>query len=125
MLVNPDPLVEKVIGCAIQVHRALGPGLLESAYRRCLSYELSLQRVPFRSEVAVPVIYKATRIDCGYRADLLVKESLLIELKAIDVVLPIHHAQVLTYMKLLDLHQGLLLNFNSPRLVDGLKNFLR
>lgn len=124
MLANPDPLVEKVIGCAIQVHRALGPGLLESAYRRCFSHELALQGVPFRSEVAVPVVYKGTRIDCGYRADLIVNESLLLELKAVETVLPIHHAQVMTYLKLLQVKQGLLINFNSKRLVDGLKSFL-
>jgi len=124
MLVNPDPLVEKVIGCAIQVHRALGPGLLESAYRHCLCEEFTSQEVPFRSEVPVPVLYKGAQLECGYRADLVVDGRLLLELKAVDGVLPIHHAQVLTYLKLLGLKQGLLVNFNEKRLVDGLKNFL-
>jgi len=124
MLVNPDPLVEKVIGCSIQVHRALGPGLLESAYRHCLCEEFTSQEVPFRSEVPVPVLYKGAQLECGYRADLVVDGRLLLELKAVDGVLPIHHAQVLTYLKLLGLKQGLLVNFNEKRLVDGLKNFL-
>jgi GxxExxY protein len=121
---NPDPLTEKVIGCAINVHRALGPGLLESAYRRCFSYELTTQGIAFKSEVAVPIVYRGTRIECGYRADIVVSEKLLLELKAVDVVLPIHHAQVITYLKLMRLRQGLLLNFNSKRLVDGLESFL-
>jgi GxxExxY protein len=124
MLLNPDPLTEQVIGCAINVHRALGPGSLESAYRRCFSHELTMQGIAFKSEVAVPIVYRGARIECGYRADIVIKEKLLLELKAVDVVLPIHHAQVITYLKLLHLKQGLLMNFNSKRLVDGLKSFL-
>jgi GxxExxY protein len=119
-----SPLAEKVIGCAIDVHRVLGPGLLESAYEFCLTHELQLSAVNFRRQVAVPVVYKGTHLDCGYRVDFVVDDVLLVELKSIDKLQPIHSAQVLTYMRLLGLHQGLLMNFNNQRLVDGLKSLL-
>jgi GxxExxY protein len=106
------------------VHRALGPGLLESAYEFCLTHELQLSGVEFRRQVSVPVVYKRTHLDCGYRADFVVEDVLLVEIKSIDRLLPIHQAQVLTYMRLLGLQQGLLMNFNNYRLVDGLKNLL-
>ena len=124
MLARPSPLVEKVIGCAIEVHHCLGPGLLESSYRNCLVQEFQLTGLNFKAEVEVPIHYKGTSIHCGYRADLIVEGVLLIELKSIDRLLPIHQAQVLTYMKLLNLRQGLLINFNAHRLTDGLKNLL-
>jgi GxxExxY protein len=125
VLVNRNPLVEKVIGCAIEVHRAIGPGLLESAYAVCLAHELQIQGIAFVRDVAVPIVYKGVRLGCVYRADFVVEGALLIELKSVEQIQPIHHAQVLTYLKLLDLHHGLLLNFNARRLVDGLRSLLR
>jgi GxxExxY protein len=125
VLARPSPLVEQVIGCAIEVHRALGPGLLESSYEACLVYELTHSGVKFRRQVPVPVVYKDVKIDCGYRVDLLIDDTLVLELKSVDHLSPVHDAQMLTYMKLLDLKQGLIINFNVKRLVDGLRNVLR
>ena len=119
-----DPLTEKVIGCAIEVHRILGPGLLESAYQRCLLLELGKQGLAVETEVPVPVKYKGDVLDCGYRADMLVEKSLILELKTVETILPIHQAQILTYMKLSGIHIGLLINFHQTRLVDGLKRFV-
>ena len=119
-----DPLTEKVIGCAIEVHRILGPGLLESAYQRCLTIELHNQGLQFETEVSMPVKYKNEILDCGYRADILVEKSLILELKAVETILPIHQAQLLTYMKLSGILIGLLINFYQPRLIDGLKRFI-
>jgi len=107
-----DELSKRVIGCAIEVHRALGPGLLESAYRQCLAHELSLSNVTFRMEVPLPVRYKETLLDCGYRIDLLVESDLILELKTVETLLPIHHAQLLSYMRLAKVPVGLLINFN-------------
>ena len=125
MLARPSDLTRSVIGCAIEVHRQLGPGLLESAYTACLVHELIAHDIAFRRQVTVPLVYKGTPVDCGYRADLLVESELLLELKSVDQLLPLHQAQVLTYLKLLDLHQALIINFNVRRLVDGLRNVLR
>ena len=119
-----DPLTEKVIGCAIEVHRILGPGLLESAYQRCLALELRNMGLQFETEVPMPVRYKNEILDCGYRADMLVEKSLILELKAVETILPIHQAQLLTYMKLSGIHLGLLINFHQTRLIDGLKRFI-
>ncbi len=119
-----DPLTEKVIGCAIEVHRILGPGLLESAYQRGMLFELRKQGLAVETEVPMPVNYKGEIMDCGYRVDMLVEKSLILELKAVDAILPIHQAQLLTYMKLSGIHLGLLINFHQPRLVDGLKRFI-
>ena len=124
MLVRPTALAETVIGSAIEVHRALGPGLLESAYDACLAHELTLRGVPFRRQVPVPVVFKGVRIDCGYRADFVVDEEILLELKSVESVLPVHQAQVITYLKLLPVSQAILINFNVTRLVDGLRNLL-
>ena len=120
-----DPLTEKVIGCAIVVHRILGPGLLESAYQRCLALELRKQGLIVETEVPMPVNYKGEVLDCGYRVDILVEKSLILELKAVEAILPIHQAQILTYLKLSGLRLGLLINFHQPRLIDGLKRFIR
>jgi GxxExxY protein len=125
VLANPSPLVEKVIGCAIEVHRTIGPGLLESAYDACLAHEFQLNGIAFRRDVAIPVIYKGMSLSCAYRADFVVESALLIELKSVERLQPIHQAQVLTYLRLLDLRQGLLMNFNVHKLVDGLRNLLR
>ena len=119
-----DTLTEKVIGCAIEVHRILGPGLLESAYQRCLLLELQKQGLTVEAEVPMPVKYKNEVLDCGYRADMLVEQSLILELKAVETLLPIHQAQILSYMKLSGVHIGLLINFHQTRLIDGLKRFI-
>jgi len=124
MTFQSSPLVHAVIGSAIEVHAALGPGLLESSYRHCTAKEFDLRGIRFDAEVPIPLSYKGLRLDCGYRVDFIVEGSLVVELKAVEKVLPIHHAQALTYLKLLGLRQGLILNFNVPRLVDGVKSFL-
>ncbi len=118
-----DPFTEKVIGCAIEVHRSLGPGLLESTYQQCLACELSHNNIPFMVEFPVPVEYKGVRLDCGYRIDILVDNQLILELKAVDKIKGIHKAQLLSYMKLARIETGLLINFNVQRLIDGIKRF--
>jgi GxxExxY protein len=119
-----DDLSNKVIGCALEVHRHLGPGLLESAYAQCLAHELSAAGIPFELECPIPVSYKGKRLDCGFRADIVVDESLLVELKSVQELLPIHEAQLLTYMKLAEVRIGLLINFNVRMLRDGLKRMV-
>jgi GxxExxY protein len=116
-----DPLTAKVIGCAIEVHRALGPGLLESVYLHALAHELQLQGIAFKMEHPLPVSYKDVRLECGYRIDLLIEGKLILELKAVEELKGIHTAQLLTYMKLSGIGTGLLINFNVARLVDGVK----
>ena len=110
-----------VIAAAIEVHRALGPGLLESAYLACLIRELELRSVSFRSQVAVPLTYKGTSVDCGYRIDLLVENRIVVELKAVEQIHPIHFVQVLTYLRLTGNRLGLLINFNVPVLHQGIR----
>jgi GxxExxY protein len=114
-------LTEKVIGCAIEVHRTLGPGLLESTYQQCLAHELGVQEIPFSSEVDLPIDYKGIKLNCGYRLDLMVDGRLIVELKAVDEVSGLHQAQLMTYMKLAKVSLGLLINFNVTRLVDGVR----
>jgi len=116
-----DAVSRRVIGLAIEVHRALGPGLLESAYEQCLAHELELNEVPFRRQVPVPVVYKGMKLDCAYRLDLVVADTLVLEIKAVEKLLPVHGAQLLTYLKLTGIRAGLLLNFNSEVLRDGMK----
>tara|TARA_R110002167_G_scaffold5074_8_gene23821 strand:+ start:2682 stop:3053 length:372 start_codon:yes stop_codon:yes gene_type:complete len=116
-----DELTSKVIGCAIEVHKALGPSLLESSYEQCLLYELHQAGIDAKSQVTLPIIYKVQHIDAGYRIDLLIAGELIIELKAVEKLLPIHTAQLLTYLKLSGIGKGLLINFNVHRLVDGVK----
>ncbi|MCF6176025.1 MAG: GxxExxY protein [Victivallaceae bacterium] len=118
-----DPFTGKIIGCAIEVHRALGPGLLESTYQQCLARELELNNIRFQLEHALPVEYKGVRLDCGYRIDVLVENNLILELKAVEEIKGIHKAQLLTYMKLADIQTGLLINFNVKRLIDGISRF--
>jgi GxxExxY protein len=118
-----DPLTAKVIGCAIEVHRILGPGLLESTYEQCLARELSLQGIRFELQVPLPVQYKGIQLDCGYRVDVLVEQQLILELKAVEEIRGIHEAQLLTYMKLAGIGTGLLINFNVELLKDGIKRF--
>jgi GxxExxY protein len=119
-----DELSSKVIGCAIEVHKQLGPGLLESSYERCLSYELSCAGIQHETQKELPIDYKGMKLDCGYRVDLLVNNRLIVELKAVEKLLAIHEAQILTYMKLASVKTGLLLNFNVVRFKDGIKRFV-
>ena len=119
-----DELSKKVLGCALEVHRELGPGLLESTYEQCLAYELKQANIPFRLQVGLPVQYKRTQLDCGYRIDLLVNDQLIVELKCVEQLLKIHEAQLLTYMRLAHVKVGLLINFNVPLLKRGIKRFL-
>ena len=119
-----DPLTEKIIGAAIEVHKHLGPGLLESAYEECLCHELALQGIEFRRQQPVPVIYKSRQLDCGFRIDLVVQSELIIEIKAVTKLLPIHEAQLLTYMKLTGVSTGLLINFNVRLLKTGIRRFV-
>ncbi len=114
-----NELTEIVIGCAIDVHRALGPGLLESTYELCLCRELSLRNIPFERQKPIPVIYKGVKLDCGYRADLIVDGRLLVEIKSIEQVSGIHDAQLLSYLKLSSMKVGLLINFNVRTLTQG------
>jgi len=118
-----DPFTEKVIGCAIEVHRTLGPGLLESTYQQCLAYELNKSGIPFKLEESMPVTYKDVKLDCGYRVDVLVDKRLILELKSVENVKDIHKAQLITYMKLSHIKTGLLINFNVSRLTDGIQRF--
>jgi GxxExxY protein len=120
-----DPLTEKIIGFAIEVHRHLGPGLLESAYEECLCHELSQDGLVFRRQVPLPVVYKSVRLDCGYRLDVVVENSVVVELKAVERLVPIHEAQLITYLKLSGIPTGLLLNFNIPVLREGIRRLTR
>lgn len=113
-----------IIGCAIEVHRELGPGLLESAYEQCLCHELSLQGAAFERQVSLPVVYKDIKLDCGYLMDLIVEGEIVVELKAVEKILPIHEAQLLTYLKLYHRPVGLLVNFNVPVLRSGIKRIV-
>jgi GxxExxY protein len=118
-----DPLSERAIGLAIDVHRHLGPGLLESAYEECLCFELKHAGVEFARQVALPIVYKGMRLDSGYRMDVVVQEELVVEIKAVEKLMPIHEAQVLTYLRLSGRKVGPLMNFNSVMLKDGLRRF--
>jgi len=124
MAFDNDPLTEKVIGLAIEVHRQLGPGLLESAYEECLCYELAQANFVFQRQVALPVVYKSVRLDCGYRLDVIVENRLILELKTVERLMPIHQAQVITYMRPGGIRIGLLLNFNSAVLKHGLRRLM-
>jgi GxxExxY protein len=119
-----DPLTERIIGFAIDVHRALGPGLLESAYEECVCYELSQHGIAFMRQVPCPVIYKGVKLECGYRIDLIVENQVVVELKAVERLLPVHDAQLLTYLRLSKLKTGLLLNFHTPVMRDGIRRLV-
>jgi GxxExxY protein len=119
-----DELSRKVIGCAIEVHRNLGPGLLESTYRQCLACEPSHAGIPFQMEVPLPVRYKEILLDCGYRIDLLVSGDVILEIKCAETLLPIHQAQILTYTRLSKIPAGLIINFNVTKLQNGIKRFV-
>ena len=116
-----NSLTDAIIGAAISVHRELGPGLLESVYEKCLAFELADRGLSATTQQEIPVSYKNLTFDCGFRADLIVENKVLVELKSIDQLLPVHTAQVLTYLKLSNLRTGLLINFNVPLLKSGIK----
>lgn len=118
-----NQITDKVIGCAIEVHRSLGPGLLESAYEECLFFELQKSGLKVERQKPVPVIYKEIKLDCGYRIDILVENSVIIELKTVDAFNPVHEAQILTYMKFSNKSVGLLINFNVTLLKNGIKRY--
>lgn len=117
-------LSEWVIGAGIEVHRTLGAGLLESVYLACLALELELAGIPSRRQVALPVRYKGLAVPLGFRADMIVAETIVVEVKAVPAILPVHEAQLLTYLRLSGLRVGLLMNFHAPRLKDGLKRLV-
>ena len=116
-----DLVSERVIGAAIEVHRILGPGLLESVYQKCLCHELTLRGVNHRPQVELPVLYKQVDLGCEFFMDLVVEDELVVELKAVEKLVPIHEAQLLTYLRLSGYRRGLLINFNVPLLKDGLR----
>lgn len=119
-----DELSNRVIGCAIEVHSALGPGLLESTYEQCLAHELKSTGINFKLQWPLPVQYKEVHIDCGYKADLLIEDVLLVELKSVEQIKDLHKAQLLTYMKLARIETGLLINFNVKMLKNGITRFV-
>ncbi len=119
-----DELSNRVIGAAIEVHRGLGPGLLESVYQQCLAYELARHNIKFTLEHPVPVQYKKINIDCAFRADIIVEESIIIEIKSAGKILPIHEAQLLTYLRLTGIRLGFIINFNSRLLKNGIKRII-
>jgi GxxExxY protein len=119
-----DALTEKIIVLAIEVHRQLGPGLLESGYEECLCFELEQEGLAFQRQQPLPIVYKSVRLDCGYRLDVVVQNQVILELKTVERLMPIHEAQMLTYMKLSGIRTGLLLNFHSVVLRDGLRRLM-
>jgi len=115
-----EQLTEQIIGAGIEVHRELGPGLLESAYERCFCHELYLRGLSFQCQVDLPVTYKGLKLDCGYRIDVLVENAIVVELKSVEQILPVHQAQLLTYLRLSGQRVGLLINFNVSVLKNGI-----
>ncbi|MBT8366321.1 MAG: GxxExxY protein [Deltaproteobacteria bacterium] len=115
-----NQLSSKIIGAAIEVHKALGPGLLESAYEKCMCHELKLRGLSFDNQKPLPLVFKGEKLDCGYRLDIVVENAIIIELKSCEKIEPIHKAQLLTYLKLSGLRLGLVLNFNVPVMRDGI-----
>ncbi len=123
-VMNENILSSKVIGACIEVHKQLGPGLLESTYEICLAYELKQMGFNIKRQVPLPVVYKEVKLNAGYRIDLIVEDKLVIEIKSIEDLAPIHTAQILTYLKLTNIKLGLLINFNKVKLVDGIKRVI-
>ena len=119
-----EDLSKKIIGAAIEVHKMLGPGMLESAYEECLCYELKLRDLNYERQVPVPIIYKEIKLECGYRMDILVENKIVLELKSIECFNPVHEAQILTYMCFAEKRLGLLINFNVTKLTSGLKRYI-
>jgi len=121
---SENEISSKIIGACIEVHKQLGPGLLESSYEHCLVYELRNMGLEVRQQVALPIIYKEIKLDAGYRIDLIVQNKVIVEIKSVGILAPIHTAQILTYLKLKDLKLGLLVNFNSVKVIDGIKRVI-
>lgn len=121
---SENEISSKIIGACIEVHKQLGPGLLESSYEHCLVYELRNMGLEVRQQVALPIIYKEIKLDAGYRIDLIVQNKVIVEIKSVEILAPIHTAQILTYLKLKDLKLGLLVNFNSVKVIDGIKRVI-
>ena len=119
-----NEITQKIIGCAIEVHKNLGPGLLESAYKECLAFDLTKAGLSIKRQQPVPVVYRDIKLDCGYRIDILVEKCVEIELKVVDEFNPVHQAQILTYMKFSDMKVGLLINFNVTVLKNGIRRFV-
>jgi len=119
-----NDLTGEVIGAAIEVHRILGPGLLESVYEECLCIEFEKRKIPYQRQKEIPIEYKGTKLDSAHRLDIIVSNNLIVELKACDSIQPVHEAQVLTYLKLTGIKVGLLINFNVPLLKEGIKRFI-
>jgi GxxExxY protein len=122
--VNENEFSKLIIGAAIEVHKSLGPGLLESVYEECCAHEYVLRHLPFERQKPIPVVYKGVRLDCGFRIDFLIGELVVVELKAVERVLPVHEAQVITYLKLTGCKLGLLLNFNVSKMRDGIQRIV-
>lgn len=120
-----NEITKRILGCAFKVHTALGPGLRESAYHRCLAYELQKMGVLVESEISLPIVYDGLKIDAAYRVDLRIEKKVLVEIKAVDAVQRIHEAQLLSYLQLSGVRVGLLLNFNVEHLIDGIKRLMR
>jgi len=118
-----NEITQRIIGAAIEVHKQLGPGLLESAYEECLCHELATRKINFERQKPIPLVYKEVKLDCGYRLDILVEGRIVVELKSVDGLGPIHEAIILTYLKLSSHKLGLLINFNVPLLKNGIKRF--
>lgn len=119
-----NDITHQIIGAAIEVHKRLGPGLLESAYEECLTHELHLRRLQVARQVPVPIVYRETKLECGYRIDLLVQSRVVVELKSVEALAPIHEAIILTYLRLSGRRLGLLINFNVNVLKDGVRRFI-
>ena len=124
MLLENRDLTEKIIGAAIEVHKVLGPGMLESAYEECLAYELNSKGLQVRRQLNLPIEYKEISLECAYRIDILVEEKVIVELKSIESLASIHIAQMLTYMRFAQIRTGLLINFNVTKLKDGIRRFI-
>ena len=124
MSLYTTPLAQETLGAAIEVHATIGPGLLESMYQRALAHELRLRNLTFREQAPLPIVYKGIPLGIGYRVDFIIEGELVVELKTVERLLPIHDAQVLTYLNALGVRQGLLFNFNAARLIDGVRSLL-
>ncbi len=123
-MMRDSQLTQEIIGAALEVHRTLGPGLLESAYEECLAHEFSARKIPFERQRPIPVVYKEVKLECGYRVDFLVAGRIVVELKSVEALAPVHDAIVLTYLRLSGCKVGLLINFYVPLLKDGIKRFV-
>jgi GxxExxY protein len=119
-----DPLIPEIIGAAIEVHKQIGPGLLESVYEHCLCHELFTKSIEFKRQVPIPILYKGVKLNCGFRADLLIQDKIIIEIKSIDKLASIHRAQIISYMMIVRAPFGLLINFNVELLKTGLRKFV-